>query len=224
MKTLIQEEGFDLPLNGRFGDPSDCISEFHLIIGYRVNCSATGELDFRLLYRITEDGFLQVCKVGDGIPPVIIAQFRRTRVRLKSQIMFIMVEYFFDIRPLGVDYPVSYSDGEVYTRMEFEMFLDWMANKYKANVAKALVNPPSAVPMLKSYHLMPTPDGRDEKTWICNCPGCLRPTLEFSSENRKWHCRYCNRSGNENWDLWMTITFIQMKRAKELIKNAPARN
>lgn len=224
MKTLIQEEGFDLPLSGRFGNPMAFFMDFKLVFGYKVNHSMTGDLEVRLFYWITEDGYLQVCRAGSETVPIIIAQFLRSKIRLRSQVLSILKEFFCDARLLGLDYPPIYTDGGLYSRMEFERFLGWLDNKYQVNRVKALENPPSAVPMLNAYHLMPRPDGRDIKTWVCICPGCHRTTLTFSKDDERWSCKFCHLSGQDNWDLWTMITFIQKKRAVELINNHAVRN
>lgn len=119
MKTLIQENGFEYSHNHRFGDPKGSLNEFQFLVSYVVD---TGIEDFteKLYYRITEDNYIQLCRLTDNYNDYsIVAQELKGNEKLKLQIQTILGDYFVGLL-LFLGYPYKFKDSIAFNEVEFK--------------------------------------------------------------------------------------------------------
>lgn len=214
MKSYLQEEGLNFSTEQYFGDPGDHLPEFGFIVRYEVSHFVADNYETRLYYRITEDGYLQICSVVEEMSARIIAQYHRSTEPLMSQIRGILKSYYTGARYYGEGYPESFIDGALFTREEFEGLLAGMDEEFRANRIVAQDDPPDIVTLMNSHNLSPIPDGRDITTWMCTCPYCRKTLLTFNKNSESWYCRYCNVSGKGFSEFKKMIEDVERKEAE----------
>jgi hypothetical protein len=119
MKTLIQENGFEYSHNHRFGDPKSSLNEFQFLLSYVIE---TGIEDFteKVSYRITEDNYIQLCRLTDNYNDhSIVAQQLKTNENLKIQFQKILRDYFVGLL-LFFGYPYKHIDSIAFDENEFK--------------------------------------------------------------------------------------------------------